>query len=97
MKQRSDAANIDFREVNDLPYLAHVVIEKDTLMKLSLKYGVSIPSIKRANQLMTDEIFQYKELLIPIIPKMNIAFDLEHMDAQLAAKRAAAVEVERRI
>lgn len=52
---------------NALTYLKHKVESDDTFARLSLKYGVSVDDIKRANHLYdSDSIFLKKELLIPI-------------------------------
>lgn len=39
---------------------------------IALKYNVGSNLIKRANDLITEEIFSKKELLIPIVPGMTL-------------------------
>ena len=43
----------------------HHVVDGDSLISLSLNYGVSIPLIKKANGLTSDEIYYLKDLKIP--------------------------------
>jgi len=48
---------------NEENYIKHSVRVGDTLMALSLKYGVSKSEIQRLNNLLTDDIF-YKDYLL---------------------------------
>ena len=43
--------------IGNQEYLCHKVKINDSLMKLSLKYNVSVAKLKGCNQLLTDEIF----------------------------------------
>ena len=59
--------DVEFREVNDRQFLVHKVIESDSLMRLSLKYNVSIRLIKNCNNLVDDQVYHKRELLIPVV------------------------------
>jgi LysM repeat protein len=43
----------------------HKVVDGDSLLSVSLSYGVTQNSIKKANGLNTDEIYFLKEIIIP--------------------------------
>ncbi len=45
--------------------IRHVVTSKDTLVGLSIKYGIRVDDIKRLNNLTSNSIFEHKYLLIP--------------------------------
>ena len=55
------------REINGKQFLVHKVRESDSLMKLSLMYNVSIRLIKNCNNLVDDNVFHKRELLIPVV------------------------------
>ena len=59
------------REVNGKQYIVHQVSLHDTLIKLSIKYNVSVQTIRGVNGLLTEEIFQKNELLVPVQPGMS--------------------------
>lgn len=43
----------------------HLVAKTDTIVGISLRYGVSVDDIKRANNLTSQSIFAHKYLLVP--------------------------------
>lgn len=51
----------------------HKVIDGDSLLSLSLTYGVTQNAIKKANGLNTDEIYFLKEILIPNPSKFSLS------------------------
>ncbi|XP_056089087.1 lysM and putative peptidoglycan-binding domain-containing protein 1 [Rhinichthys klamathensis goyatoka] len=55
--------------------IEHKVQPGETLQGLSLKYGVSMEQIKRANRLYTnDSIFLKESLFIPVLLKESVSF-----------------------
>eukprot|EP00732_Lithocolla_globosa_P005688 Lithocolla_globosa_v1_NODE_6067_length_1142_cov_6.632015.p1 type:complete len:245 gc:universal NODE_6067_length_1142_cov_6.632015:977-243(-) len=44
----------------------HYVTKSDTLVGVSLRYGISVPELRRVNSLFSNDIFCKKKLLIPI-------------------------------
>ncbi len=59
-------------EIEGKQFVCHQVKIHDTLQGVALKYNVSITIIKKANQLLTDSIFQKQELLIPVVPGLTV-------------------------
>jgi len=51
--------------VRNIEFIKHNIKGDDSLIGLSIKYGVSIQEIKNANKLMNHEIFHLKTLIIP--------------------------------
>jgi penicillin-insensitive murein endopeptidase len=47
-------------------FLSHTARRGDTLGKLSKKYGVSVPALRRANRLKNNKIREKRSYLIPI-------------------------------
>jgi len=56
----------------NLEFYHHVIEDADTLVGISLKYGVSIASLQRVNRLHGHQIMALKELLIPLTESVTI-------------------------
>jgi LysM repeat protein len=66
------ASAADDSAAKPAPYKLHVVDKRDTLMGLSLKYGISADIIRRANDLPTDNLSTMRELRIPLSTDSNV-------------------------
>ncbi len=80
--QEQKVGGFKIREIDGAQFVVHDVKSSDSLTKLSLVYNVPIKTIKNVNGLMADQIFQLREILIPVTPTMNLG------GAQLAPKTA---------
>ena len=73
--------------------------EFDSLMKLSLKYNVSSKVIKNCNGLVDDQIFQKRELMIPVtsnfVMKETLPLTEEQEKQRIQLQRDSAVRMMR--
>lgn len=80
---------------NEKQFLVHKVLMSDSLTKLSLMYNVSQKDIKLCNGLTMDQIFQRKELLIPVTKDFKEysvkPLTAEQIQRQEEAKREMAI------
>lgn len=58
--------------MEDCNIVIHKIQPGDTLMSLSLDYGIPTLNIKKANGLMSEDIYYLKELKIPN-PSIHLA------------------------
>lgn len=70
------------RLVDGVQYIVHEVKSTDSLMKLGLVYNVQVKQIKLVNGLTSDQIFQLKELLIPVTSHTKVDGQLEQKTAE---------------
>jgi len=76
-------------------FIKHNVVEGDTLVGISLKYNVPVPTLQRANRLTSHQIFHKKSLVIPlaatpadVIPQDNLKSEaLRKFQKQTGASR----------
>lgn len=60
------------KEVDGAQFIVHEVKQQDSLARLSLVYNVPIKTVKNVNGLVSDQIFQLREILIPVTPSTNL-------------------------
>jgi hypothetical protein len=66
MKGADGALLVDLKTIDGKEYILHKVTKKCSLASMSLMYNVPIFTIKRANNMATDQVFSKVQLLIPV-------------------------------
>ena len=79
---QSNPCSGKIRVIDGVQYVVHDVKANDSLMKLGLVYNVPAKMIKQINGLQSDQIFQLKELLIPVTSHTKVNVELEQKTAE---------------